>query len=82
MVECYWPDVTDEKAEAVAERARRAARELAREGKQVTYAGSILVPEDEVVFYLFEGSSADDVREASERADIPFERVTLSRERR
>jgi len=82
MVECYWPDVTDEKAEAVAARARSSADALTREGSPVRYMGSILMPADDVVFYLFEGSSADAVREASERAEIPFERVVLSRERR
>lgn len=82
LVECYWPDVTDEKAEVVADRARHSAEELTREGTPVRYVGSILVPADEVVFYLFESPCGEAVREASERAEIPFERVTLSRVRR
>jgi hypothetical protein len=82
MVECYWPDVTEERAGAAAARARAAASALAAEGTDVRYAGSILVPEDEVVFFLFESDSTDAVRAASELAELPFERVVLSRERR
>lgn len=82
MVECLWPDVTEELAAEVGERARSVAVEVTREGSPVEYVGSILVPEDDVVFYLFESLSAEAVRAASERARIPFERVRLSKERR
>jgi hypothetical protein len=40
----------------------------------VRYLGSILMAEDEVVLCQFEGTSAA-VREAAERAQIPFERI-------
>ena len=39
--------------------------------------GSILVPSDETVFCLFDGSEAD-VRAVSQQADMPFERVLAS----
>jgi hypothetical protein len=82
MVECYWPSVTEEKAAAVAERAKAAAASQSAEDEPVAYVGSILVPEDEVVFYLFQSRSVDAVRAVSERARIPFERVRESKERR
>jgi len=78
MAECFWPDVHAEDIEQGAERIRDAAKELTREGKRVEYAGSILVPGDEVVFYLFDSESADDVRTVCERAGIAFERVVDS----
>ncbi len=78
MAECFWPGVTDELVEDAALRARRAVAELKREGKPISYVGSILVPEDEVVFFQFEGPSADVVREASGRAELPIERVVES----
>jgi hypothetical protein len=82
LVECYWPRVTEEKAAAVADRARLAIAELASAGTVVNYLGSLLVPEDEVVFYLFEGSSAEAVRAVGRLAEIPYERVLLSKEQR
>jgi hypothetical protein len=78
MAECFWPDVHEEDIEHGAERIRDSASQLSREGKRVDYAGSILVPGDEVVFYLFDSESADDVREVCERAGIAFERVVES----
>jgi hypothetical protein len=72
IVECFWPDVRQEHVDAGAERIRSAARDGA-----VELAGSILVPDDEVVFYLFEGRP-DAVREVCERAAIAYERIVRS----
>jgi hypothetical protein len=35
----------------------------------------LFVPEDETCFYLYEAASADDVREAARRANLPAETV-------
>lgn len=78
LAECLWPDLDPEDVERGAERVRRAVVELTREGRRVELTGSIVVPEDEVVFYLFTGHSADIVREACVRAGIRFERVVES----
>jgi Protein of unknown function (DUF4242) len=59
-----------------AERARLSAEALTREGTPVRYLRSILVPEDETCFFLYEACSADSVREAAQRATLPFERIT------
>jgi len=61
---------------AGAERARRAAAEVNSEGTAVRYLRSILVPEDETCFYLYEAGSADAVREAARRAGLRFERIS------
>ncbi len=58
-----------------AERARTGAEGLAGEGFPVRYLGSIFVPEDETCFLLFEGSSGDAVRMATERAGIRITRI-------
>ena len=77
LVECYWPGVSEQKlADAVA-RAHAAASQLRREGGDVEFLSSILVPADETVFCLFAGCEAD-VTATSERAEIPFERVLES----
>jgi hypothetical protein len=59
-----------------AERSRRSAAELTREGTPVRYLRSIFVPEDETCFFLYEAASADAVREVARRAQLSFERVT------
>jgi hypothetical protein len=78
IAECFWPNVREEEVEQGAACAQRAAAELTSEGRRVTFAGSILMPEDEVVFYLFDGDSPDDVHEACARAGLPLERVVES----
>lgn len=87
IAECFWPDVHADEVQQGAERVTRSADELTSAGTAVTLTGTILVPGDEVVFYLFEGDSADVVREACARASVPVERViesvhTAVRERR
>ncbi len=77
VAECYWADVDDADLLALDERARKSAATLADEGEPVCYIGSILLREDEVVLCLFSGS-ASAVRQAAERAEIPFERILES----
>jgi hypothetical protein len=61
------------------DRARLAADELTREGTLVSCLRSIFVPEDETCYLLFEASSADDVRSATTRAALAFERIAEAR---
>lgn len=70
LVECYWPGVA---AGDVAAALARATREV-----EVHCLDSILVPEDEIVLCIFEGPSAEAVRDASRRSGLPSERVTRS----
>ena len=69
LVECYWPGVEE----------RAVAAALERTGDEaVRCLDSILVPEDEIVLCLFEGTSPEAVREATRRSGLPSERVTRS----
>ena len=72
VAECPWPDVRQEQVEAGAERVQLSA---AIAGGDVSFRGSLLLLEDEIVFYLFDGSSADAVGEACRQASIPVERI-------
>ena len=74
LVECYWPGVSEQAFTAAAARARSAALELREEGREVEALGSLLLPQDETVFWFFAGEE-EDVRAASEQAGVPFERV-------
>jgi hypothetical protein len=70
--------VTEDAFADVLARTRAATSALHGRGRHVDLRGSILVPRDETVFCLFDGSEAD-VRVAAELAGIAFERVTESR---
>jgi hypothetical protein len=74
VAECFWPGVDEAAVRALDARAGGCADELARAGEPVRYLGSILMRDDEVVLYLFDGTE-DAVRRAAERAGIPFERI-------
>jgi hypothetical protein len=74
VAECFWPDLRQDVVDEAAERVRESAAGLA--GVELT--GTILMPDDEVVFFLFDGDSADVVRDACDRARIPYERVVES----
>jgi hypothetical protein len=75
LVECYWPGVDRAAVEAAAVRAGAAARALRVDGTPVEYVSALLVAGDDVVFHVYRAPDADAVRVASERADLPFERV-------
>lgn len=77
LVECYWPGVSAERFASATERVQVETSILGRKGGNVVFRGSILVPADESVFCLFDGIEVD-VREASERAGIQFERLLES----
>jgi hypothetical protein len=77
LVECFWPNVSARTFVRAAQHACEAAQELRRQGRPLQFLGSILVTVDETVFYLFDGQEAD-VRAASERAGLTFERVLES----
>lgn len=64
---CYWPGVRLEDVET-----RLGAVQT---GPEVTYRGSLLFGEDELLLCLFESSSRAAVKRDSERAGIPCERV-------
>lgn len=60
----------------IADRARRAADDLAREGVELRYVRALFVPEDETCFFLYEARAIEDVGAAARRAEIPFDRIT------
>ena len=74
VAECFWAGVTEQDVRAADERICSVVAELASSGEQVGYAGPLVMPTDEVVMYLFQGSE-ESVRLAAERADIPFNRI-------
>lgn len=78
LVECYAPDIARSDVEAVGRRAAAAAAELRGSGRSIEYVRALFVPGDDAVFHVFSGDAIGTVREAAERAQIPFERVVES----
>ena len=70
VVEVYTPRFRSDEAEAAAQRAHAAAKQLTREGIPVRHIDSIYVPADETCFHVFEARSAEDVGEASRKASL------------
>src|SRR6516165_1021010 len=70
---CYWPGVRRTDVETVV--SRLVPPEHKPRGHEITYRGSLLFCDDDLVLCLFEGPSRAAVKRASERAGIPCERV-------
>ncbi len=75
MVERELPGVTMEQLADAQKKAIQTGKELTAEGRQVRYLRSMFVPGESRCMCLFEAASADNVKEANERAQIPFTRI-------
>ncbi len=77
LVEHYRPGLTVDGLKQWAARIHEATDELEREGKSVRYLRSTIVPADESLLCVLEAASEELVREAYERAGLPFERLSI-----
>jgi hypothetical protein len=75
IAERYLPGITPEQLAAAAGRAKSTTADMRQEGTPVRYLRSTFIPGEEKSFCLFEGPSADAVKMANERAQIPYERI-------
>jgi hypothetical protein len=75
LVERHLPGFTAGQLPDAAGAAKAKSDELRAEGTPVRYLRSTFVPGTEKCYCLFEGESAEAVREANERAGLPFERI-------
>jgi muconolactone delta-isomerase len=74
MVERDLPGIKMENL-AAQKAAIQAGKEMSAEGKQVRYIRSTFVPGENKCMCLFEAPNPENVREANERAKIPFTRI-------
>ena len=70
VVERHLPNFTGEMVAAAAKRAKQTTLAMTREGTPVRYMRSIFIPGEDKCYCLFEGESADTVRQANERAEL------------
>ena len=75
MVERDLPGIKMEQLAAAQKRAIEAGKELTAQGKEVRYIRSTFVPGQNKCMCLFEAPNPENVREANERAQIPFTRI-------
>ena len=75
MVERHLPGITGEQLTAAAGRAKNTTAEMTQQGTPVRYLRSTFIPSEEKVFCLFEGPTEQSVKDANDRAEIPFQRV-------
>jgi hypothetical protein len=80
LVEHYWPGITRERLQDATRRLRSAAAAIARDGKDIRYLRSTLVPGDEVALVVFAASSAELVAEAYARAGVSYDRIVAALE--
>ncbi len=76
LVERHLPGVKPDELAAAAARAKATTAEMTAEGTPIRYLRSTYVPGEEKCYCLFEGPTAEAVRQANERAEIPLERIT------
>lgn len=76
LVEHYRPGLSVEALRGAARRVRAAAAQMEREGSEMRYVRSTIVPKDEAFLSLFEATSEGLVREAYARAEVTFERIS------
>jgi hypothetical protein len=79
IVERYVPVSGHRDFHDLATRAKRAATLMDHDGSTVRYLRSTLLPGDETCFCLFDAPTAELVREANERAGLPFHRIVEAR---
>lgn len=75
MVERELPGIKMEELAAAQKAAIQAGKELTAQGKQVRYIRSTFVPGENKCMCLFEAPNAENVREANERAKVPFSKI-------
>ena len=78
LVERDLPGVTMEQLAAAQKRAIQVGKDLTAQGREVRYIRSTFVPGEQKCMCLFEAPNPEHVREANEKAEIPFTRIVAA----
>ena len=78
VAERYLPGITHEQLLAAAHRAKLVTAQMSAEGTPVTYLRSTFLAADQTCYCLFEGPSEHTVKQANDRAEIPYERIVAA----
>ena len=75
VVERELPGITPEALTSAGLRAKTCCNEMTEEGMDVRWVRSFFLPEKEQRHCYFEANNASVVKEANERANIPFKNI-------
>jgi hypothetical protein len=75
VVERYLPGLPIPVLERDLRRLTTVTAGMRREGTEIRYLGSTIIPDDEACLSQFVAPSADVVAEANRRANVPFDRI-------
>jgi len=75
LVERNLPGITPEQLGAAASAAKETTASMTSEGTPVRYLRSTFIPGEDKCYCLFEGPSADVVKMANDRAQLPYDRI-------
>ncbi len=78
LVEREMPGVTMDQLAAAQKRAIQVGMDLTAQGREVRYIRSTFVPGECRCMCLFEAPNPENVREANEKAEIPFRRIVAA----
>jgi hypothetical protein len=67
---CFWPGITEAKLRLSADQAASGER-----AAHARFRGALYLPRDELVLCLFDASTHEQVKRASEQAGLPCERI-------
>jgi muconolactone delta-isomerase len=67
--------VTPEQLAAAQKKAIQVGKDMTAQGREVRYIRSTFVPGENRCMCLFEAPNSENVREANEKAEIPFTRI-------
>ena len=75
LVERHLPGITADQLGVAAAGAKSTTARMTEEGTPVRYLRSTFIPGEEKCYCLFEGASEDTIRQAQERAQLPYQRI-------
>ena len=78
LVESYGGELSEAAVRIKADDVAAATQELQTRGRQVTFLGCLLIPDDEVCFWRFAGTSLADVARRGPRAGLDIQRIARS----
>ncbi len=76
LVERHLPNLSSEQLSAAAALAKTTTSQMSQEGSPVRYLRSFFIPGEDKCFCLFEAGSPELVREANDRASLPYLRIS------
>ena len=76
IVQRTLPSFTSEQLASAASSAKSTTAQMSQEGTPVRYLRSFFIPGEDKCFCLFQGPSAQAVKQANDRAGLPYDSIS------